>query len=87
MLNGLAKRNGVHDAADLQRFWRARGIQLPINMLRRQMKMGIEVEYEHTFDRADSKRITLDHLVEIPDYYDRLRFMERQAEEEWGGIR
>lgn len=45
----------------------------------KQLKMGIEVEFEHTSDPEMSKRIALDHLAEIPDYYTRLDKMESDA--------
>jgi len=44
-----------------------------------QLKMGIEVEMEHTDDPEISKNIALDHLAEIPDYYTRLAAMEAEA--------
>ena len=33
-----------------------------------QIAKGIQIEYEHTNDKAVSKEIAMDHLVEIPDY-------------------
>ena len=44
-----------------------------------ELKMGIEVEMEHTTDPEISKRIALDHLTEIDDYYTRLAKMEKEA--------
>lgn len=44
-----------------------------------QLKMGIEVETEHTDDPEIAKRVALDHLAEIPDYYTRLKKMEDEA--------
>jgi hypothetical protein len=44
-----------------------------------QLEMGIEVEMEHTTDPLISKRIALDHLSEITDYYTRLAKMEAEA--------
>jgi hypothetical protein len=41
--------------------------------------MGIKVEMEHTTDPLIAKRISLDHLSEIPDYYTRLAKMEKEA--------
>jgi len=46
-----------------------------------QLEMGIEVEMEHTSDPLIAKRIALDHLSEITDYYTRLAKMEAEAEE------
>lgn len=47
-----------------------------------ELKMGIEVELEHTNDEKLSKKIALDHLAEIPDYYTRLKKMESEAKQE-----
>jgi len=46
---------------------------------KKQLKMGIEVEMEHTSNPILAKRIALDHLAEIPDYYTRLDKMESEA--------
>lgn len=47
----------------------------------KQLEMGIEVEMEHTSDPLIAKRIALDHLSEITDYYTRLAKMEAEAGE------
>lgn len=44
-----------------------------------QLKIGIEVEHEHTPNDDTAKRIALDHLAEIKDYYTRLKKMEDEA--------
>jgi hypothetical protein len=44
-----------------------------------QLKMGIKVEMEHTNNPTIAKRIALDHLAEISDYYTRLKKMEEEA--------
>lgn len=44
-----------------------------------ELSAGIEVEMEHTSSVAMAKRISLDHLAEIPDYYTRLKKMEEDA--------
>lgn len=47
----------------------------------RQLKIGTEIELEHTDNPEWAKAIAKDHLVEIPDYYDRLlKFVEVQGE-------
>jgi len=38
-----------------------------------ELKMGIEVELEHTDNREEAKRIALQHLAEVPDYYTKLK--------------
>lgn len=45
----------------------------------RELVRGIEVEMEHTKDQSVAKKIALDHLAEIDDYYTRLDRMEAQA--------
>jgi hypothetical protein len=50
----------------------------------KQLKMGIAVEKEHlktiTGDKKEkTRKIALDHLKEIPDYYTRLKKMEKKA--------
>jgi len=44
-----------------------------------QIKMGIEIEKEHTDSEAIAQQIAKDHLAEIPDYYTRLKKMEDEA--------
>ena len=44
-----------------------------------ELSMGVHVEMEHTSHKDISKKIALDHLSEIPDYYTRLRKMEEEA--------
>lgn len=45
----------------------------------KQLKMGIKVELEHSTSEVIAKKIALDHLTEIPDYYTRLHKMENEA--------
>jgi hypothetical protein len=47
---------------------------------RKQLKMGIKIEKEHTDSPTVAKAIAHDHLSEIPDYYTRLKKMEKDAE-------
>ena len=44
-----------------------------------QLARGTEVEREHTSKDIIAKKIALDHLAEIPDYYTRLDKMESEA--------
>jgi Protein of unknown function (DUF5661) len=48
----------------------------------KQLEMGTKVEMEHTTNKILAKRIALDHLAEIPDYYTRLKKMEAEGEKE-----
>lgn len=63
MLDGEAKKKGV-TAGDVDP---------------EQLAMGIKVEMEHTPDPVAARKITLDHLAEVPDYYTRLKAMEAEA--------
>jgi len=45
----------------------------------KELAMGVKVEMEHTTDAEIAKRIALDHLEEIEDYYTRLKKMEEEA--------
>ena len=59
-----------------------------------QFKRGMNVELEHGKMDPDTNvsnddplitgKITLAHLKESPDYYDRLEKMEKEADEFWG---
>ena len=46
---------------------------------KKELKMGIRVEKEHTDNANVAKDISLDHLAEIKDYYTRLKTMEKSA--------
>lgn len=43
---------------------------------KKELEMGMKVEMEHTNNKAIAKRIALDHLAEMPDYYTKLAKME-----------
>jgi predicted transcriptional regulator len=47
-----------------------------------ELDMGIKVEMEHTTNPLIAKRIALDHLTELPDYYTRLEKMEEEGKDE-----
>jgi len=46
------------------------------NLINKQLKMGIEVEKEHTDDAKKAKEIAMDHLWEDPKYYSKLKKIE-----------
>lgn len=46
--------------------------------IEKQIDMGIKVEMEHVDDKDKAREIAMDHLVEFPDYYTRLKKMESQ---------
>lgn len=45
---------------------------------KKQMKMGVKVEMEHTNKPSIAKEIAKDHLTEFPDYYTHLNKMEKK---------
>lgn len=49
-----------------------------VDQIESELSMGIDVEKEHTSDESVAKEIALDHLKELPDYYTRLKKMERE---------
>lgn len=53
--------------------------KVSVEKIEQQIKMGIKVEMEHVDDEELSREIAMDHLEEIPDYYDRLAKMEKEA--------
>ena len=43
----------------------------------KQLEMGIEIEMEHTKNQKLAEKIALDHLYEDPEYYTKLKKMEK----------
>ena len=52
------------------------------NVDEKELEMGIKVEMEHTTNKEIAKRIALDHLTEISNYYTLLKEMEDKAKEQ-----
>ena len=53
---------------------------IPVEYINQQVKLGIKVEQEHTSSMHDAKITALQHLDEFPDYYTRLKKMEKVKE-------
>jgi hypothetical protein len=53
---------------------------MPLADMGVQLAKGIKAEKEHTTDMLVAKEIALDHLNELPDYYDRLEKMEESRQ-------
>lgn len=51
--------------------------KVSVEQITAQLQKGIKVELEHTTDKSVAKEIALDHINEIPDYYDRLAKVEK----------
>jgi hypothetical protein len=52
--------------------------KVDISTIQDQLKMGIKVEMEHTSDPKVAEEIALDHLMELPDYYSKLKKVEEK---------
>lgn len=50
----------------------------------KQLKIGTEIELEHTDDRKEAEKIAKDHLNECPDYYTRLVKLEKECDADKG---
>jgi len=48
-----------------------------VDKINDQLKMGIAVEKEHTSHADVARTIALAHLAELPDYYTKLKKMEK----------
>ena len=46
-------------------------------IIQKQLKMGIKVEGEHTTNKEEAEGIALQHLAEKPDYYTKLKKVEK----------
>ena len=72
LLSGLLKGVGKHK-------------EVPVtNFDPEQVKLGLEIEKEHSDSPAIAQQIVKDHLAEIPDYYTRLNKMEDEAKKSMG---
>lgn len=48
-----------------------------VSSLKKQLKMGVKIEMEHTNDKDIAIEIAMDHLFEDPNYYTKLSRMEK----------
>ena len=56
---------------------------VPVTTIKKQIEKGIKVEMEHTSDKEKAREIATDHVSEFADYYDRLKDMEKKADNYW----
>jgi hypothetical protein len=57
----------------------------PKDFDRERLAQGIKVEMEHTSDKAIAREIAMDHLTEDPNYYRKLKKIEKHASVRQGG--
>jgi hypothetical protein len=69
ILNGLAENKTLEDIAKKHK--------VKLQTIKKELMMGLKVEKEHTDSKFTAKKIALDHLVEDPYYYTKLKKMER----------
>jgi hypothetical protein len=69
ILKGLSQGMDLEDIAKKH--------NVDIKHLEQQLEMGIEVEKEHDDDMTIRKTIAMDHLVEDPDYYTKLKTIHK----------
>jgi ADP-dependent phosphofructokinase/glucokinase len=70
LFQGIAKGKTLQDLAKKH--------DTDIETLQHQLDKGIKVEMEHTKDKDLAKKIAMDHLYEVPDYYDKLKKAEKK---------
>lgn len=79
----------VREQLDVKTFTPARLAKkhgVPLTQIMQQLIKGIRVELEHTTDKKLAKEIALDHLAELPDYYDRLQRAETNESTDSSGM-
>lgn len=65
LLNGLAKDMTLQQIADKH--------NVDLSQIEDQLNLGIKVEMEHTGSKEMAKSIAMDHLVETPNYYTKIK--------------
>lgn len=63
----LAKGKTIEDIAGLHK--------VDLNILKKELKKGTDVEMEHTSSRKEAEKIAMDHLIEDPKYYTKIKKM------------
>jgi ribosomal protein L7Ae-like RNA K-turn-binding protein len=53
--------------------------KVPIEVIKKQVEIGTKVELEHTSDRSSARITALQHIDEIPNYYDKLKKIEKTS--------
>jgi len=74
MEGGKSEGKTVEDIAKIH--------NVTVEEIEEELRIGIEVEVEHTNDPAIARVIALDHLTEFPKYYTELKKMENKLKNE-----
>lgn len=67
---GLADKKSLKDIASKHR--------VDVNLLSKELQKGMKVEMEHTKDKKKAQEIAMDHLMEDPNYYKKLKKIENK---------
>jgi uncharacterized alkaline shock family protein YloU/predicted RNA-binding Zn-ribbon protein involved in translation (DUF1610 family) len=76
----LEEMDGVAEGLTVEDIAEHHGVD--VQLIEQQLAKGIQVESEHSSDVDIATNIAMDHLYEIPDYYDKLEEIEVPASEE-----
>lgn len=68
ILSGISKGSTLEDIAKKHK--------CDVELLKAELRNGVNIEMEHTKNKAVSKKIALDHLFEDPKYYTKLNTIE-----------
>lgn len=74
IVGGKADNKSIEDIAKKH--------NISVKEIETQLKIGLEIESEHTDSKEKAEEISKDHLWEFPDYYTRLKQMEKEAEKD-----
>lgn len=56
--------------------------KVPLSVIKKQLEMGMKVEKEHTTSDAEAKIIASQHIEELPNYYSKLKKVEKKKTNE-----
>jgi hypothetical protein len=76
-LSSLSKMHQIKSHKSIENISKKHNVD--ISFIKKQLKIGVPIEHEHTKDKDLATDIALQHLDEIPDYYTRLKKMEADA--------
>jgi hypothetical protein len=77
---GIGMEGGKADHMTIEEIAKKHGVS--VETIQEQIEKGVKVEREHTDNDEIAAEIAMDHLLEFPDYYDRLLEMEKEAKSE-----
>lgn len=56
--------------------------KVPLSVIKKQLEIGIKVEKEHTSNESEAKIIASQHIDELPNYYSKLKKVEKKKTNE-----